>query len=228
MRVAILSDIHANFEALMAVAGELDAEKILVLGDFVGYGACPNEVIEWLRSHDCICVKGNHEQAVITGETSWFNYVAAKSILWTRANITKSNLGFLVSLEEKKTNSLGGVAISFMHGSPNNPLYEYVYEDTHGQLFEYYLMMEGANVIALGHTRFPFLWRSTRGTVLNPGSVGQPRDGDNRASFAILDIQNNVGTVKIHRVRYDIKKAAEKILAAGLPEMLAERLYLGR
>lgn len=228
MRIATISDIHSNLEALLAVVKNLDADRILVLGDSIGYGANPNEVLDWLRENKCICVKGNHEEAVITGETGWFNTAAAESILWTRRQINATNMAFIASLENKKLFVHGNLRVAIMHGSPNDPLYEYVYRETHEHLFECYLQKEDADIVAMGHTHVPFLWLGKDGIILNPGSVGQPRDGDRRASFAIINIEDDVPVVEHHRVEYDIDSAAKKILDAGLPEMLARRLYFGR
>ena len=227
-RIAILSDLHSNLEALQAVAKNLEVDDVIALGDSVGYGANPNEVLDWIKDRNCMVIRGNHEEATITGNTGWFNPMAARSILWTRQMLTSANLDFLSSLEEKKLIELDGIRIRLVHGSPNDPLFEYVYEETHRHLFEYYLQKEEADIIALGHTHVPFLWRSTKGIILNPGSVGQPRDGDKRASFAILRVEDGVPTVEHHRVGYSIDVAANKIRSAGLPEMLAERLYYGR
>ncbi len=227
-RIAILSDIHSNLEALQAVAKNLDVDDVIVLGDSVGYGANPNEVLDWLKDRNCIVIKGNHEEATITGNTGWFNPMAARAILWTRQILTSANMEFLSSLEERKLIEFNDVRVSLLHGSPNDPLYEYVYEETHSHLFDYYLQKEEANIIALGHTHAPFLWSSKNGMILNPGSVGQPRDGDKRASFAILTVEDGVPMVEHHRVEYNIDVAANKIRSAGLPAMLAERLYNGR
>jgi putative phosphoesterase len=227
LKIAVLSDVHSNLEALEAASKNLDANKILVLGDSIGYGANPNEVLDWLQRNKCICIKGNHEEAVISGETGWFNPFAARAILWTRQKITSANMNFIKSLEAKKIVAVGGLKIVMCHGSPNDPLYEYVYKETHEHLFDYYLQKENSNVIAMGHTHLPYLWVGNNGTVLNPGSVGQPRDGDKRASFATMDVEDGV-LVEHHRVEYDIPSAAKKILDAGLPEMLAKRLHIGR
>jgi putative phosphoesterase len=228
LKIAVLSDIHSNSEALQAVSKNLDVDRILVLGDSIGYGANPNEVLDWLQENECICIKGNHEEAVISGETGWFNPFAARAILWTRDRITSANLAFIESLEAKKIVAFGGLKVAMCHGSPNDPLYEYVYKETHEHLFDYYLQKENSNVIAMGHTHLPFLWVGKNGAVLNPGSVGQPRDGDKRASFAIINVEDDVPVVEHYRVEYDIDSAVKKILEAGLPEMLAKRLYNGR
>jgi len=228
LKVAVISDIHSNLEALQAVSKAIQTDKILVLGDSIGYGANPNEVLDWLQENKCICVKGNHEEAVISGETGWFNPSAARAILWTREKMTPANMVFIKSLSSKKLIEFGGIRIVMCHGSPNDPLYEYVYRETHGQLFDYYLQKENANVVAMGHTHLPDLWIGKGGIILNPGSVGQPRDGDRRASFAVISIENGAPLVKNRRVEYNIDLAAEKILAAGLPEVLAKRLYIGR
>jgi len=228
LKIAVLSDIHGNLEALHAVSKNQDIDRILVLGDSIGYGANPNEVLDWLQEKKCICIRGNHEEAVLSGETGWFNPFAARAILWTRNRVTTANLAFIKSLEAKKIVDFGGLKVGICHGSPNDPLYEYVYKDTHEHLFDYYLQKENSGVMAMGHTHLPYLWVGKNGTVLNPGSVGQPRDGDRRASFAVINVEDDIPVVEHHRVEYDVTSAANKILEAGLPEILANRLYDGR
>jgi len=228
LSIAVLSDVHSNLEALQAVSKNLDVDGIIVLGDSIGYGANPNEALDWLQENKCICIKGNHEEAVISGETGWFNSFATRAILWTRDRITSANMAFIKSLEAKKIVAFGGLKIAMCHGSPNDPLYEYVYRETHEHLFDYYLQKENASVVAMGHTHVPYLWTGKNGIVLNPGSVGQPRDGDRRASFAVINVEDDVPIVEHQRVEYNIGSVAKKILDAGLPEMLAKRLYNGR
>lgn len=224
--LVIVSDIHGNFDALKAIMDNFSKKQIYCLGDLVGYGANPNEVIEWAKKNNVKCVMGNHEYAVITGDVSWFNLEAQKAILWTRSNLREENFDFIKKLPKKIEIKLDSIRILFVHGSPNDPIFEYVFPDTHEGLFDYYLLSNNVDVIGLGHTHIPFLYKSNKGIIFNPGSVGQPRSSDPRACYAVLTIDNDI-KIEHKLVEYDIESAANKILKAGLPKFLAQRLYIG-
>ncbi len=225
---ALISDVHGNLEALDSVLKVLNNQKIYCLGDVVGYGANPNEVIERLKSHGVEAILGNHDYAVVTGETGYFNSAAAIAIRWTINNLTTENLEYLRRLPREQTFTTGAGNIYLAHGSPSDNLWEYVDPSTHSDLLDYYLRKLSAQMIGLGHTHVPYVWRGKAGVVANPGSVGQPRSGDNRTSFALVEMNQDKIDVRIQRVAYDIGAAARKIEAAGLPRVLSDRLYLGR
>ncbi|MBI4344842.1 MAG: metallophosphoesterase family protein, partial [Euryarchaeota archaeon] len=167
-----------------------------------------------------VSILGNHDYAVLSGDTSWFNPIAAAAIEWTARDLTQDSLGYLRSLPRSYEN-----AIYMVHGSPKNPLEEYVYGDAPDyQLLEMFDHTR-RDIIVLGHTHVPFIRRLGGRLVFNPGSVGQPRDGDPRASYAILDTEER--EVEIDRVGYDIDAVARAILDRGLPQPLALRLYGG-
>ena len=226
-KVAFLSDVHANLEALQAVLEKLGDMSIYCLGDVVGYGASPNEVIALLRSRGVTSVLGNHDYAVITGSTSDFNARAAISAKWTMKVISAESKEYLKSLPQELSLDVEDSRMYLTHGSPLDHLWEYVDPGTHSELFEFYLKKISARLIALGHTHVPYVWKGENGTVLNPGSVGQPRDGDSRSSYAVATIGNGEAEVEEERVSYDIREAAEKIRRAGLPEEHASRLFVG-
>jgi diadenosine tetraphosphatase ApaH/serine/threonine PP2A family protein phosphatase len=220
MEVAVLADIHANLPALEVVLEEIEGLFLYCGGDLVGYNPYPNEVIERIRGLGAVSILGNHDHAVVTGDTSWFNPVAAEAIDWTRREIAPPNLAYLESLSPVYEDGL-----YMAHGSPRNPLEEYVYEDAPEYSLRDLLTHTERDVIVLGHTHVPF-FRYLEGRLLfNPGSVGQPRDGDPRASYALLDTERK--RVQIRRVPYDVEAVAEAILHAGLPEKLATRLFYG-
>jgi predicted phosphodiesterase len=246
VRYLILSDIHANWEALGAVvedsAGSFD--QILCCGDVIGYGADPNPAVEWVRANCAAVVRGNHDKAC-TGldDLEWFNPVARVAALWTAQVLTPDNADYARALP-KGPFSIGG--FEMVHGSALDED-EYVLGPAEAeQAFAY---ME-SRVEFFGHTHVQggFLWNRSRVETLhhvaarsnrqmleidpscaymvNPGSVGQPRDGDPRAAYAVYDTE--AGVVTYRRVAYNVAGAQKKILEAGLPPILAERLAAGR
>ena len=226
-KYAVISDVHANLEALDAVLHQAQGLNIICLGDLVDYGASPNEVVETIREKATLVILGNHDQAACTGDTSYFNARAAISSKWTGKKLTYPNLEYLKGLPGERMTNLGGGGVYLAHGSPDDQLWEYVYPATHHQLFGYYLRKKEADVIGLGHTHVPYVWRESTGVVFNPGSVGQPRDGDWRASWAELTVEKSSVNVEIRRTDYDVKGAASKIREAGLPASFADRLSAG-
>ena len=226
-KVAIVSDVHANREALEAVLAETHGLDVICLGDLVDYGANPNEVIEIVRQRGIRTIMGNHDWAAVSGDTSLFNARAAMSSIWTRAHLTGQNLEFVRTLVPEIRSTFELEECYFTHGSPDDRLWEYVDPRTHSELFGHYLAKLGVGIIGLGHTHVPFVWKEEGKVVFNPGSVGQPRDGDPRASFAVLSVEEQEVGVDIRRVEYDVQKAASKIREAGLPESHATRLFSG-
>jgi predicted phosphodiesterase len=246
VRYLILSDIHGNLQALEAVLEEAGGryDRSVCLGDLVGYGADPNPVVEWVRAN-CLCiVRGNHDRACTGQEDlSWFNPVARAAALWTEGALTAENASYVRSLPQGPLTVDG---FQLAHGSPLDED-EYVVEPE--EALRVLAAME-SRVVFFGHTHIQcgFVWGGRSLTVipgaggrrgrrsmalesrseylLNPGSVGQPRDEDPRAAFAIYDADG--GTVLFGRVAYDVWEARQRILAAGLPEILGERLVLGR
>ncbi|MDG6900914.1 MAG: metallophosphoesterase family protein [Nitrososphaerota archaeon] len=225
-RVAFISDVHSNLEALEAVLRETEGAELYCLGDLVGYGADPNGVVKRLREAGVVAVRGNHDEAVVTGDASWFNAKAAMAAKWTSKVLSDDNRDYLRRLPLQIRTKFERTPAHLTHGSPDDNLWEYVEPETHTDLFGHYLGKLEVRLIGLGHTHRPFVWSGELGTVFNPGSVGQPRDGDPRASYALVDFEN--GEVRPLRVKYDVEAAAAKIRTAGLPEPLAARLFEGR
>ena len=228
-RMIFISDVHSNLEALSAVLEQVGDEEVYCLGDVVGYGADPNGVIELLKQRRVRCIEGNHDRAAVTGVPSGFNRGAAVAALWTHAQLSESSLEFLKGLEPEVRLYVGSKRIYLTHGSPDDRLWEYVHPTTHAGLFDHYLAKVQADVIGLGHTHVPYLWESPKGTIFNPGSVGQPRNGDRRASFAGMVVSADEElSVTLQNVEYNYELAATKMREAGLPGQLADRLFLGR
>lgn len=220
MRVAVLADLHSNLPALRAVLRDVKKAKFYCNGDLVGYNPYPNEVIELIREREVICTMGNHDHAVLTGNTAWFNPHAAGALKWTKEKITKENLEFLASLPLFHSSQF-----YMVHGSPRNYFDEYVTEDYPEEVLKGFLTLSGQGVACLAHTHIPFVKRLEERLIFNPGSVGQPRDMDPRASYALLDLEKK--SVEIKRVAYDVEEVVEDINKEGLPEVLGYRLSRG-
>lgn len=251
MRYAILSDVHSNLEALTAVLDDIAAQRIdrvLCLGDSIGYGADPGPCLARLEGCRAVGVCGNHEWGCLGKlETRWFNDVARRSLEWTRDQVSFTELEALRRLPLTATEG----PVTLVHGTLVHPeRFEYLIEAGQG--------LDCARacrtlMCAVGHAHVPFVFEVDRRGhqvrrlltsaqelsevrltndpeqlryVINPGSVGQPRDGDPRASYAILDATDS--RVWIRRIAYDIHTAQGKIRQAGLPGFLADRLALGR
>ena len=225
MILAVISDMHSNLEALERVLEKIDSDRILCCGDIVGYYTQPNECIEKLRQLKTISVMGNHDLACVTGDTSGFNPYAEEAIKWTRNTIKDKNIGFLNNLKRKIRLKIDGVDIMVVHGSPRDPVNEYIFPHTSDYILKSFLKLENVDILIMGHTHMPFIKKFGDKLVFNPGSVGQPRDGNNKASFAFLDVPNK--EVTIHRVEYDIDGVVTALGDEKLPSFLGKRLYKG-
>ena len=227
MKIGIMADPHSNLAAFQAVLKHMPkVDELVCAGDLVGYGAEPNEVIDLARKKGIQTVLGNHDYSAITRDVAGFNPFAAKAALWTAKNLRDDNVKYLRGLQEELRLTCGGKRIYVVHGSPRDPLFEYVFPDLpNRELLELMRNVE-ADVIVLGHTHVP-MQRIIQGKlILNPGGVGQPRDRDPRASYMLLTIDGEI-SVEHERVEYDVEQTAKKIEAAGLPSELATRLYFG-
>jgi predicted phosphodiesterase len=245
MRLALLSDIHSNLAALDAVRDDLpEVDQVWVLGDIVGYGPQPNEVIATLQEMGARSVMGNHDGAAIgTVDVGWFNPDAAAAIRWTAGTIGDNARAYLATLPEVRRDE----ELTAVHGSPRDPTWEYI---TGPGVASQNLAAFETRLCLFGHTHIPIVFRAEEGddgpaadvgvvpsapdapititgrALLNPGSVGQPRDGNPAASYAVLDTE--ASTCQFRRVRYDIARTQRLMQDAGLPPRLAERLAYGR
>ena len=253
-RTAIISDIHANYHALSAVAADMYAMQctdIVCLGDVVGYNAYPSECLDCVRNWNCPVVRGNHDEEVVTPSQARMNQVARQAMDWTRNQLDAERLKWLSSLQYQRiVRSDNGVSFTIVHSSLDHPkAWNYIINaDDATSIFP----RQFSNICFHGHTHVPkiFFWNGRhavedRDTIralytdgytefqpqtgvkyfINAGSVGQPRDNDPRACYAIYDTDLNLIIIK--RVEYDIRAAQDAILAKGLPEYLAERLTNG-
>jgi predicted phosphodiesterase len=246
LRVAVLSDVHANRPALEAVLGsiaEVGVDELWCLGDMVGYGADPDACTTLIRERCDVCLAGNHDLAVL-GEldVSTFSEAAAAAVEWTQANASPETIEFLGGLKAAGSRA----EIGLYHASPRDPVWEYVLSIEQAEAA---LDVQPERLCLIGHSHIALFFTRpadakptfTQGSqagdgavlelgsgewLLNPGSVGQPRDADPRAAW--LELDTEACTARYHRVTYDIAAAGEAILAAGLPSSLAERLHAGR
>ncbi|MFZ5645726.1 MAG: metallophosphoesterase family protein [Bacillota bacterium] len=240
MNLALLGDIHGNLPALERVLKEIEKEKavdgIFCTGDIVGYGPQPNEVVELIKSNGIKTVMGNHDEAVgYNLPMCGCNYpsdraraAGEKSLAWTKERITKDNRQFLRNLPEELSIVLpdGSSALVF-HGSPR-AINEYITYNLEDEILDELIMYSDARVLIFGHTHIPFV-RTYKGRLLiNTGSVGQPKDGDNRACFILADFSPNGVTIKNRRVEYDINQVVSHMLDLGLPDEHIETLRSGR
>lgn len=224
MRVAIVSDIHSNLPALEAVKDRVEQmapDLVICAGDVVGYGASPNECCMIMAGWSKHTVFGNHDFAALRRDPDGMNQYAARAIRWTADALDAESKAYLGRLKGSARLRMGDLECVVHHGSLRS-IWEYLYEEdvNQGMLDE-----AGAQVLVFGHTHVPYVRRYQGRVIVNPGSVGQPRDGDPRASFAILE--RAPLRCDIVRVDYDIQSASDAILGAGLPDMLAERLFSG-
>lgn len=242
MRVAVLSDIHANLHALEAVLAAVDAERpdeLWCLGDLVGYGARPNECCAAIEARAAICLAGNHDLAVRGSiDLLEFSGDAGTAARWTRGVLTPESRAYLDALEPQGERA----GVSLYHGSARDPVWEYVLSDDAAlatlALATHPLVLVGHSHVALqvgvreGVTEGGLaadgtdVDLSSGRTLLNPGSVGQPRDGDPRAAFLLVDLDARRATFR--RVPYDVARTQAEIREAGLPELLARRLEVGQ
>jgi putative phosphoesterase len=227
MKIGIMADPHSNLAAFQAVLEHMPrVDDIICAGDLVGYGAEPNEVIDLAKKKDIRTVLGNHDYGAISRDVSGFNPFAARAVLWTADNLSEENARYLRGLREELMLTYGGRRIYVVHGSPRDPLFEYVFPDLPNRELSELTREVDADVVVLGHTHVPMRRVIQGKLVLNPGGVGQPRDRDPRASYMVLTLDDEI-SVRHERVEYDIERTAKKIEAAGLPRELATRLYFG-
>jgi predicted phosphodiesterase len=242
MRVAVISDIHANYHAFEAVLAAVAAEapdEIWCLGDVVGYGPEPNRCTEVVAERATLCLAGNHDLAVIGSiPVDEFNGDAAAAVRWTKGVIDDAAVSFLKTLDPSGVRD----GVELFHGSPLDPVWDYVLSE---QTAQWSFLATSAPLVLVGHSHVPLALSWDGGSIagglaeaghevdltasrwlLNPGSVGQPRGNDPRASWLMVDFGANRASFR--REEYPIERTQEEILARGLPKALAARLALGQ
>lgn len=233
MKIAIFSDIHGNKQALDKILQDIEkqrVEQIFCLGDLVGYGPRPNEVIETIREVDIPTVMGNYDEGIgyDKGEcgcayvTDDEKFNGRKSIEWTSSQVTQKNKEFLKNLEYQISFKTNRYNFLLVHGSPRK-INEYLYEDRPEKSLTRMLETIDTDILVCGHTHKPY-HRVVNGVhIINDGSVGKPKDGDPRACYVLITIDNNV-SVEFKRVNYPIKVVAKEIVEFGLPKVFAKEL----
>ncbi len=227
MRILLLADIHANWAALSAINEPFDV--CLVLGDLVDYGLDPAPCIDWVRQKATHAVRGNHDHGVaqnvrVHGKGG-FKYLTGVTRQITQERITPDHRRFLGSLPISKRVTLDNTKFLLVHATPRDPMDEYTIADV--EFWSRRLQDVDANVICVGHTHHPYVLEVGDKLVINPGSVGQPRDGDPRASYGIIENQR----VELKRIEYPVEETVKTVWESGLPEpakaMLAEVFRTG-
>lgn len=236
MRIAVFSDVHGNLHALRGVWEDIERmhpDATYCLGDLVGYGAYPNEVVEFLRGHETPCVMGNYDEGVgfdlhqcgcaYTGSEE--RRLGEASFEWTKAQVSPENKAWLqklplqIRLEDQRPSLL------LVHGSPRK-VNEYLYENRSKASLERIASLAGTDLLLFGHTHFAYEKRVGKTLFVNVGSVGRPRDGDARAAYAWLTLGARTH-VEFRRVAYDVAAAASAVRRSGLPAEFAEKLEHG-
>jgi putative phosphoesterase len=222
MRFGVISDIHGNLPALEAVCEAMPpVDGYLCAGDVVGYNPWPAACIDRVRELGAVTVRGNHDRAVAFDGGQRFNSMAKAGVDYTRDQLGQEPIEWLRSLPTEQF--VADREVQIVHGHPDDPdRYTYPAE------FSDSMVPEDGSVVVVGHTHVQEFRRFGGGIVLNPGSVGQPRDGDPTAAFAVLDISGDKPTVTQHRVSYDIDRVIEAVKEAGLPTQIGTRLVSGK
>jgi predicted phosphodiesterase len=242
VRIAVISDIHGNWHALEAVLADLEREpvdEVWCLGDIVGYGPQPNRCVEETRTRSALCLVGNHDLAALgRADLTCFSPDATVSARWTADELTDSAREYLETLEPKGERP----GVQLFHGSPRDPVWEYILDES---AVRGALELTTAELVLVGHSHIPIALQLSNGGglagglakggseleltdgrwLLNPGSVGQPRDGDPRAAYLLIDLESR--HAHFRRVPYDLEQTQAEIREAGLPEPLAARLAEG-
>ena len=243
MRVAVVADIHANLTAFDAVASDWgEVDEVWCLGDVVGYGPEPNECVARLRALPHVCIPGNHEYAALGKiDVADFNPAARAAADWTAKQLTSDARAYLLALPETVRKD----SFTLVHASPASPIWEYLLDT--GAASASFEQLETPHAL-IGHSHVPLMFAAEPGgrvggqllhpgapidlagarRILNPGSVGQPRDGDPRASYAIVEQSGDRLTFELRRLPYDIAATQRRMRAVGLPTSLVDRLAAGR
>ncbi len=238
-QITIFGDLHANLPALEAVFADMEMrglDNLYCLGDLVGYGTFPNEVIAAIHERNIPTIMGNYDQGVghdsddcgCAYRTPEAKALGERSIAWSNAHTTAANKAYLRELADKIPLQVGDLKVVLVHGSPRK-VNEYLYEDRPEASLERVLDLVEADVLVCGHTHLPYHRVLTSGRhVVNAGSAGKPKDNDPRACYLVLSVEGKELSVEFIRVPYDVEKAAQAIEATEMPDEFAEMLRKGK
>jgi putative phosphoesterase len=236
MKLAVISDIHGNLHALEAVWADLEHQVpdwVMCLGDLVGYGAFPNEVIDFVHERNLPVLMGNYDDGVgfdrddcgCVYKDPTDHVLGQQSLFWTRERVTPEHKTYLQSLPFDHRETIARREVLFVHGSPRK-INEYVYEDRPASVFKNIARVASADVLFFGHTHLPYQKQVERTLFVNTGSVGKPKDGDPRAGYVVADFGETLN-ITVRRVDYDVASAAQAVRESGLPTHFAALLETG-
>ncbi len=212
MKTLVISDIHGNLAALEAVAAE-PHDRLICLGDLVGYGPQPGPCVRWVRAHAALVVQGNHDRALGDGSPAGcraeFQWLADALAPLGQAQLSREERAYLAGLPRSAVRELDGTRCLFVHATPGDPLYRYLGPDR--AAWEAEVESLDVGLVMVGHTHLPFELALGGKRVINPGSVGQPKDGDPRAAYAVLEN----GACRFGRMPYDVERTVEELQATG-------------
>lgn len=238
MKIAIFADVHSNLLGLLAVLADIrqrDVDATYCLGDLVGYGPRPNEVIELLSQENIPTIMGNYDDAIgnmrfICG-CDYKNEQAMKlgesSIIWTKEHTSEENKAWLRQLPERLEFAADGLKFLLVHGSPRQ-LNEYLFENTSEEVLAQFLVKSKCDVLACGHTHLPYHKPVAGGHVINVGSAGKPKHGNANVGYALVNVTEGNLTVEFIQVPYDFEQTASEIEVVGLPKEFAEIIRTGK
>jgi putative phosphoesterase len=236
MKLAIISDIHANLHALEAIWTDIEAQrpdKVYCLGDLVGYGAYPNETVEFIRERQISTLMGNYDEGVgfdlddcgCAYKNAFEDQLGKQSLNWTQKHTSQDNKSYLQSLPKQFRLDRVHPRLMMVHGSPRK-INEYLYEDRPEATFERIAKVAGADILLFGHTHLPYMKEVSGTTFINCGSVGKPKDSNPDAGYVIL-IPGRKPEVEFRRVSYDVGVAAQAVRDSGLPHEFGAMLESG-
>lgn len=227
MKILVISDIHSNYTAIKAVIEFAKPfDSVLFAGDIVGFGPHPNECVDIIRGLGATCVKGNHDHSIVTNDYSGYPAEVAVGDSLSRKLLTSVNLDWVSQRKEVEKLEIEGISITLLHANPVSPLQGYVQKHEVGERVDEFRKLTGTDVLIVGHTHRPYIFKKDDFTVLNPGSVGLPRDIA-QSSFMVLDISDGEMDVTQTRIDYDYDANADAMQKAGLPEKYVQRMRNG-
>ncbi|MFZ5596031.1 MAG: metallophosphoesterase family protein [Bacillota bacterium] len=238
MKIAVFADVHGNLYSLEAVLKDIESkgiDRVYCVGDLVGYGPRPNEVVQLIRSKRIPTVMGNYDDAIgnmrlICGcdyKDEEFLRLGQKSIAWTGENTGDENKAWLSGLPSEIRETFNGHRVLFVHGSPG-ALNEYLYENTSEEYLDQLLKENSADILVCGHTHLPYVKKLASGLVVNAGSAGKPKHGNPNATYVIIDLTGDAPDSEIIEVEYDYEATAAEIEKSGLPSEFARIVRTGK